>query len=488
MSTWLDPKRITVIAAIVVAVAVAGLLALLTFVKPINPAYDNLAKTEINSAAENLIPDGKLASLMGTPATAEWWARLNQYSPVSQLRHVDYASLPAQPTSLGWSLSAPKGYTGTESMGLNTIYIQLSSPEDAAKVQEYLSTTIGDKAGVLTAENFVLILPMGAYSDIELNLDAYQSLAARNEGNIVKEATWTVNFAALSQVLAGGDPAGETVWANMVTAFGAKASTGSVYWAGTSEDGLNWKGDLSAANLWVSAAISSVDLQKAADSNTRYYLTDGSEISKDKLDELDKKALADALANTPAGEDPTRNVASGITSLYFLDGGTVDALGSMLVRNSDTAFGTMTAQEFDSSTPSATGAEVVSASKLEAGANYTEITVNPNVWMSEIREPQGNRHLYILFDQLTVKLYNNSSDMDITLRVAPWADKIDDPAQIAIETAPDGVTLPQTEGTAVPFTDSSPAPVEPESPDAAAPPAEDAPAADTEPGTPETEQ
>lgn len=488
MSTWLDPKKITVIAAIVVAVAVAGLLALLTFVKPINPAYDNLAKTEINSAAENLIPDGKLASLMGTPATAEWWARLNQYSPVSQLRHVDYAALPAQPVSLGWSLSAPKGFTGTESLGLNTIYIQLSSPEDAVKVQEYLSTTIGDKAGILTAENFVLILPFGAYSDVEFNLDAYQSLAAQNKGTVIKEATWTVNFAALQQVLAAGDPAEETVWANMVSAFGAKASTDSVYWAGTSEDGLNWKGDLSASNLWTAAAISSVDLQKAADSNTKYYLTDGTEVSKDQLSELDKKALADALATKPGGEDPTSGVASGITSLYFLDGGTVDALSSMLVRNSDTAFGTMTAKEFDSSTPNSSGAEVVAASKLESGANYTEITVNPNVWLSEIREPQGTRHLYVLFDQLTLKLYNNSSDMDITLRVAPWADKIDDPAQIALDNAPEGASFPETDGTAVPFTDSPPAPVEAENPDNAAPPMEEAPAAEEAPVAPETEQ
>lgn len=479
MSTWLDPKKITVIAAIVVAVAVAGLLALLTFVKPINPAYDNLAKTEINSAAENLIPDGKLASLMATPATADWWARLNQYSPVSKLRLVDYTAMPAQPLSLGWSLSLPKGYEGTESLGLNVVYIQMASPEDAQKVNDYISGTLENKAGVLVTGNFVVILPFGAYSDIELNLGAYQSLAAQGNDDNLKEAIWTVNFAELSQVMTGGDTANQSVWANMVTAFGAQPTSDSVYWAGTSEDGLAWKGDLSASNLWTAAAISSVNLQKAADGNNRYYLTDGTEVSKDQLSEMDKKAMADAMANTSPDADPQTGAASGITSLYFLDSGTSDALNSMLVRNTDTAFGSMFGSEYD---PTATGEAAtaqVNASKLEGGANYTEITVNPNVWLSEVLEPQGTRHLYVLFDQLTIKLYNNSTDMDIDLRVAPWADKIDDPAQIAIDNAPEGSTFPQAEqatpGVGTPG-DEAPAPAE-----------TPAPAADTSASSSETE-
>ena len=429
MSSWFDPKKLTIIAAIVVALAVAAIIALLTFVKPINPAHDNLTKTEINTAAVSIIPDGKLASVMATPATPDWWARLNQFSPVSQLRNVDFAALPAAPTSLGWSLSAGQNYRSTEYLGLNTIYIQTNSAEEAEKNREFIFGLVGEKVRVIASGNMVLIIPIGAYSDVELNLEAYQSLKENKNNESAKEAVWSVNFAELTEVLSVGEEAQKTVWSDMITAFGAKKATESVYWAGTSEDGLSWKGDLSADNLWAAAAISSVDLQKAAAGNDRMYLPDGTEVTAADLEQIQKEALAAASQSQEnTGEEPLPGIASDVTSVYIVDAGTSDALYSMLVRNSGTAFGSMAAVDLDPEVavdPEQDIDTVVTASKLADDTNYTEVTVNPNTWISAVVQPYASPSIYVLFDQLTVKLYNNSTDMDITLRVAPWADSID---------------------------------------------------------------
>lgn len=241
---WWDnlPKKKKVITVCASSALLAGIIA---GGVAISIANSQKTYTPQDAVSAMLTVDGvKPASIIVAPASETWWKVLLNSNPNVQLENVKYNEISKGAQYISSAMSNGKQYTGFQAVGVPTTFIAYSTTEEAQA-----ASTLLDAVSIphITSGNFLLFLVEGAYSDVDYALDAYNNVAKDNatmksitSGN---KASWTFNFADFATTFTKGlSDNDKEVYTKLMSEMGVTKDT---TWAGTSTDGLVWKGSFS---------------------------------------------------------------------------------------------------------------------------------------------------------------------------------------------------------------------------------------------------
>lgn len=396
MKKFLLKRKIAVISivSVVVVAIIAGIAIMVTQTHNATPT-DTSSKTIVGKVITNIIPKDRLGSYLTAPATKEWWETIDGFAPAYQLDTIDFASLPTEPTMLGWSASFADSVNTANQLGLNTVYIAFETDKEAETAVNFFIEKSGGNFQAFATKNVVVIIPTWTFSDVDYLVDEFANL--ENTGDATTDTgSWTINFTEMQKiVMQGQNETKVNMYEEALKDLGVtltQATTASS-WSGESEDGLTWTGNLSDDGLWVISKASIKDLKETLSASETLTLTNGTEVTREELNKM--------IADKPNSEIQ-----------YLIDPQASTVLEYISIQNNKSAEGTINKYDGTYTTP-----------KPIEPTDFSLVNINPNAWVGYMTIGDGARPL-IKYDNVEMKVYNTGTKLDITLTKAVWADEL----------------------------------------------------------------
>lgn len=370
----LNKKNFLILGGAILGVVVLAITLVLIFLQPSGTASKLESSTFKNITNAVTVSEDPPASIVVAPATDKWWGNLLAFS-VNPLSDVNFNEIDDKAIYVAYTLSSGKEFQSYQAIGLPTHFIVYEDNASAVRA----SQKIGTDYDHVVADNMLLFVPMGAYSDVDYALEQFDKISSTSEAsdlNLQDEAMWQINIGQFNKIYLEGKKEEDVKTVKEFIALMGLTDKSS--WVGYSGDGLNWDGKLS--NTSIAEVPSAESVEKFLMSQQFFINPDGTLITDENSDKLE------------AG-------ASGIPRQSLV------LSCCLIVSDNKTTIGNLT---------SSSDGALIESKPLKEKEGLLKIEILSNQWLSLM---VNNTNVYPVsqFDKVDVVLKNMSGDISIKL-------------------------------------------------------------------------
>ena len=236
-------KKKTIILS-AVALVLLAIIAIIAFILSTPKTIENrLYESDTFTLVEGATTVDEVApsTIIIAPSTQEWWANLLSYSSSSTLSEFDYSLVEKNSVYISYTNSKGGQYESFDSVGMSTTIIIYKTAADAIAA----GAAVGNAYPYEVRSNMLLLIPQGAYSDIDYALEQYNK-SKFNINNtdleLDNKAMMQINFDDFADSYTKDmSDIDITTFTETMKMFGIEKGNESG-WSGTSSDGMNWNG------------------------------------------------------------------------------------------------------------------------------------------------------------------------------------------------------------------------------------------------------